>query len=74
LEASSDDIRSPPAPPIPTLALPGFSFSQTISSARSFGGKAALPNNPIGQSAISDIGSKSFTKSKESAKVAPLKA
>ena len=28
---------------MPTVALPGFSFSQTISSAKFFGGKLALP-------------------------------
>jgi hypothetical protein len=51
---------------------PGFSFSQATNSLGFFAGKVFRPTNQIGQSAISDIGSKSFTTSKESAKVAPL--
>src|SRR5262249_62276216 len=62
----------PPPPPIPTVALPGFSFIQETSSRRSFGGKAAFATNHTGQSATSDIGSKSFTTSNGSAEVAPL--
>jgi hypothetical protein len=48
---------------MPTVALPGFSFSQAINSDRLFGGKLSRPTTHIGQSAISEIGAKSFTTS-----------
>src|SRR5262249_682970 len=42
----------PPTPTVPTVALPGFSFSQAINSCRSFAGKVFRATIHCGVSAI----------------------
>ncbi len=56
-----------PDPGAPANALSGLAFNHPINSDTSFAGKAFFETINCGLSAISEIGSKSFSRSYESA-------
>src|SRR5262249_47604199 len=63
LEVDTGDHPAPPMPTVPTIALPGFSFSQAINSLRSLAGRVFRATIHCGVSASNDTGSKSCTTS-----------
>jgi hypothetical protein len=59
----ADRSEGPATPTEPIVREPGLSFNHATSSFKSLAGSEARPAMPCGVSAISAIGSKSFTTS-----------